>query len=131
MKKVMLVLIVFCCAMCASCGGQTSQQEEQMNQQTEDDIFQGELTWDLDLNDISPGTTTDFEVDQYLALKIGNAVLEKEFEVFYPETELVEVYDGGFFYYVVRMKGDGVPGMDINVAINKEDGKILKIWAGE
>jgi len=41
-----------------------------------------------------------------------------------------EVYRDGFFV-VTRLPDNNIPGADYNVAINKKDGKILKIWMGE
>ena len=86
----------------------------------------------IDFNDTT-GSHTDFFVDEKLALEIGTAVLQKVFgEELISNTYFIvrEVYGDGFFV-VTRLPDNNVPGADYNVAINKKDGKILKIWMGE
>ena len=87
--------------------------------------------WRIDLDD-PIGTFTDFYVTEKLALEIGDAVLRG----YISEEELAKmtltVRDiPGRDFYVVSRFYKGVAGGDYNVAINKEDGKILRIWMGE
>jgi hypothetical protein len=79
----------------------------------------------------SVGVYKDFVVTEALALEIGKAVLKHICgeEIFYENTLTVKEVKK---FFVVSFTQEGYAlGGDFNVAINKKDGKILKIWAGE
>jgi hypothetical protein len=106
-----------------------SEKEKLMNQGVFEKIVSDP---NIDFNDTT-GSFTDFFVDEKLVLEIGTAVLQKVYgEVLISNTSFIvrEIYGDGFFV-VIRIPNNNVPGPDYNVAINKKDGKILKIWMGE
>jgi len=90
------------------------------------------LDYSIDLEDAA-GSYSSFVVDEKLALDIGNAVLVHIFgDTILSDTYFVvrEIADRGFIV-VTRIPNSDVPGEDYSVAINKEDGRILRIWMGE
>lgn len=75
------------------------------------------------------------EIDEALALDIGNAVIKSAYG-----EEAVSINDTEFLVYEVKGKNifvvsrgpkGGVLGGDHSVAIDKTDGSILKVWSGE
>ena len=87
--------------------------------------------FDIDKNNVV--LPSGFYVNQELALSIGNAVI-KDFsgEKFILESTYIvkEIQDEDIFI-VTRFPKKNQLGGDINVAIDKRNGCILKIWGGE
>jgi len=146
MKLERLVLLLLICFLLSSCymrvtdttdetddaacrAGLTS--ESDGNQMINDGEFRGVVVGYVDFND-KTGDYTGFSLDEELALEIGDAVLKRAFGADrIANTEfIVQEYIYGYFV-VTRFPYPIVPGYDFNVAINKEDGRILKIWMGE
>jgi len=86
----------------------------------------------IDLTD-GIGVYKDFVVTEALALEIGRAVLKDTYgeEVFSEITLTVKEVEKQKLYVVSFTQEGYALGGDFSVAINKKDGKILKIWAGE
>ena len=85
----------------------------------------------VDLKD-GTGMYKNFVITEALALEIGRAVLKDTYgEVFSEETLTVKEVEKQKFFVVSFTQEGYALGGDFNVAINKKDGKILKIWAGE
>lgn len=97
--------------------------------------FKGVVSdWDIDLDSQVGVPTKGFIVDEKLALEIGNAVIKSVYnENILLQTEFVvyELKDKDIFVVSRIPKGDEKLGGDYNVAVNKKNGAILKIWAGE
>ena len=78
------------------------------------------------------GTYKNFVVNETLALEIGRAVLKDTYgEVFFEDTLMVRDVEKQKLFVVSFVKEGYVLGGCFSVAINKKDGKILRIWAGE
>jgi hypothetical protein len=78
------------------------------------------------------GVHKGFVVTEALALEIGKAVLKHiSGEFFYEETLTVKEVKKQKLFVVSFTQEGFVLGGDLNVAINKKNGKILKIWGGE
>lgn len=94
--------------------------------------FQGIDNEPIDFEDMI-GVHKDFEVDEKLALEIGDAILKKVYgESLLQNTYYIVKENAKEEYFVVtRLPNDGVPGGDYSVVINKKDAKILRIWMGE
>ena len=77
-----------------------------------------------------------FAIDEELAFEIGDAAMksrvnDSKMEEYYKwEAIVIEITSQNLFV-VSRIPNDGSEGGDINVAISKEDGRILKMWIGE
>jgi len=95
-------------------------------------VFKGIVSgWNTDLDDITL-TYSDFVIDDKVALEIGDAVLKSILGDKFNNTSFIvcEIADKNF-YIITRIPDTNVPGVDYNIAISKEDGRILKIWMGE
>ena len=79
------------------------------------------------------GMYKNFVITEALALEIGRAVLKDTFgeKVFSENTLTVKEVEKQKLFVVSFTQEGYALGGDFNVAINKKDGKILKIWAGE
>ena len=75
---------------------------------------------------------TGFELDQEVALQIGDAVLTKYFgkSIMINTYFIVYEVEGKGYFVVCRGDKNTFGGAGYNVAINKADGKILGIWYG-
>jgi len=110
----------------------------------EKDKFMNQVTYEkviwtsLPLNFNSTfGDVKDFSIDDKLAFEIGSALLKKAFgetTFFDYHFIIIEVLEEDIFIVsaLPPAEPNRVPlGGDYNVAINKKDGKIIKIWMGE
>jgi len=94
--------------------------------------FMGVLTntWGTDFND-ETGAFIGVSIDDKLALEIADAVLKSVYGAEKLKgSEFIVAEIGGSGYFVVT-RHFNIPGGDYNVAISKDDGRILKIWEGE
>jgi len=142
MKKI-IVCMLFCCLLssCSVVNGSISEESEDMSMNCENEekvvddegVFEGVISyWSVDFNDTT-GAYLDFVLDEVTAFKIGDAILKKVFgeEKIKNTTFTVCEIKGEGYFVVTRLPVPRIPGGEYNVAINKEDGKILKIWTGE
>jgi len=87
---------------------------------------------DINLNHITTGTSRISNMSSNLALEIGDAVLKEVFgEDRLSDTIFYVSENNNQDFYIVSRFIEDVVGGGYNVAISKEDGKILKIWADE
>ena len=92
-------------------------------------IFKGVENWHIELDYIEG---VDYSITAEVALKIGDAVLEHVFGNKILDTVFsVSEISGKNYYVVSRLPNNLIPGEDYNVAIDKTDGSILKVWVGE
>jgi len=132
MKKVVLILPCCLLIMCTAPKDNSTDVNEKEKLINKGCFEKAVSALNIDFNDTT-GSFTNFSIDEKLALEIGTAVLKKIYgEVLISNTSYIvrEISEGGFFV-VIRMPNNNIPGADYNVAINKKDGKILKIWMGE
>jgi len=131
MKKLIILLVGgLLLTACASKNASNSEYEEVPGHGK--GKFGGVLDEDVDLKNITTGTCRISNMSSNLALEIGDAVLKEVFgedrlsdTIFY----VSEINNQDF--YIVSRFIENVAGGGYNVAISKEDGKILKIWEDE
>jgi len=94
--------------------------------------------WEININSdidfVNSVPLNGFEIDQELALDIGNAVLQSlGGKALLEETEFIvyELKDKNIYVITRVPKDNNILGGDYNVAISKINGTILKIWGGE
>ena len=85
------------------------------------------------LSAVGSGVVRDFTVSEDLAAEIGEAVLKDVFgdNIVINRQLLVEEYWKNKNYWCVSLSFPKVPGGAYCVAIDKNNGKILKVWMDE
>ena len=124
MKKIVIGLLV-CAFIVPALGGCKKNMKDEGK-------FKGVLSgWEVNLKD-PMGTYKDFVLDEQTAYEIGNAILKRVYgEEKLKNTRFIVYEVEGKDYFVVCRGPKAGPGGGYNVALNKEDGKILRIWACE
>ena len=141
-KKVTILLLIISIVFCASGGyfyiktaknAKAVKDYNMMNVSDKGDY----LIWaDLDYDAYSFGgndiAMDEYEITQETALDIGNAVLkdiyQEQWREFFEETEYMVISIEKQDMYIVSRAPVGYVGDGSYVAINKKDGKILRIW---
>ena len=124
MKKILLCMLIGSMLMLPLYGCKTYKYEK-VKFQTDNEMTREELN-----NKDGTGLT----MDEDLAFEIGKAVLEKHYYEEKPDTSHYVVYDvPNENMFVVRVEPNNIKTMggEYGVAIDRKDGKILKIWLGE
>ena len=129
-----MVSLFLCCVLLTFTGNLWTSAAAKYMAQEDTGTFLGVVTdSDIDLNE-NTSNLKGFVVNEKLALEIGNAVIKSlQGEDSISNTEFI-VYEieGQNVIVVCRIpKNKQVLGGDINVAISKTNGQILKIWGGE
>ena len=136
LKKIAFAIVA--CCLLSSCNGKGNEPTHETESELviSEGVFReivsvwevGIMRWDdIRVNDIA------FEMDEETALEIGDIILTKILgeEWINNSTFIVSYAVFEEVFIVTRMPSELVPGGDFSVAINKEDGRILKIWGGE
>ena len=120
MKKILICMFI-CCCLLVSCNSSNPEKDE------------GEFRGVVPASQVGGGIPVKYAIDEEMALEIGNAILKKIFgeEVIKNTRFIVCEVDGKDYFVVSRLPKNYEMGGDFGVAINKEDGKILKVWMGE
>ena len=107
-------------------------EENAVMSRSETGKFEENVNWNLDMEDMT-GACVDFSVTKELALKISDCVLEHIYGDKAISNTVFKVCEiaGNNYYVVTRYPEELRPGYDYNVALDKTDGRILKIWMGE
>ena len=131
---VIRMVSLFLCVLLTFTGNLWTSATAKYMEQEDTGTFLGVVTdSDIDLNE-NTSNLKGFVVNEKLALEIGNAVIKSlQGEDSISNTEFI-VYEieGQNVIVVCRIpKNKQVLGGDINVAISKTNGQILKIWGGE
>jgi len=135
MKKAAVLVILILFSLLSACSTETGNnlQESWYNDMQDEVVFKVVTSAEyFDLND-TIGAYENFEVDEKLALLVGDAVLAYVFgeERLQKTRVIVAEITSEDCFVVTRMTSDRmVAGGDINIAIRK-NGEILKIWMGE
>ena len=130
MKKLLLVILVLCC-MTGGCTYKSDVSEEN-SEKKPDRIKVARMSSDDYNTYINRDYGFEMTVDEHLALEIWNAVIARLYsQAMIDSTDytLYEVKEENI--YVLSRYVKGTLGGDINVAISKENGAIVKIWGGE
>ena len=130
MKKIIVYLLF--CIFVSSCNLIKNDVIENNSIISNKGVFEGVVAdWDINLDEIYG--FIEFTLDEETALEIADVVLKKIFgdEVINKTSFIVVEAKGKDYYIICRLPDSNVPGEDYNVAINKTDGKILKVWMGE
>lgn len=129
-----MISLLLCCVFFMTFGNLWKAENTSNKAQEDTGKFLGVVTdSDIDLTEDATNLK-DFSVNEKLALEIGNAVIKSiQGEDHFNNTEfLVYEIEGQNVIVVYRMpKNKQVLGGEINVAISKTNGQILKIWGGE
>ena len=130
MKKVAAVL--FLCFVLSSCKSSIDNRKDdsEVEAMVSGGIFEEGVVGSLE--DFG-GVNVEFSLDKETALEIGDIVLRKAFgdERLRNSTFVVSDLIAENLFIVTRLPMNYVPGEDYNVALDKSDGRILKVWMGE
>lgn len=129
MRKTIAILLAFLLSFANGC------KNEDNNSTTDEGEFLGVLSnVKIDFDNQDGAYNKDFIIDEKLALEIGNSILKSIYgESMLKNSDFI-VYEveGENIFVVSRVpKDNGTLGDDYNIAINKKNGAVLKIWAGE
>lgn len=129
MKKTVLTLILtLFIAGCSNISISHSKNEENKTKAR----IRSNFSLNLEKRTLSSTSIKDFEINDELAVEIGNSILKSIYgdKAMCNTTSHIEyIEDDGVFWFV-RGNPDQLGG-DYNVAINKYNGKIELIWIGE
>ena len=133
MKKIIFLIVANCLIflMCGFYGCKHSNKIVETEGIKDEGEFEGLVDWDIDLE--NKVGAMNIIIDESLALEIGNAVLKSVYGNDMMENTRFHVCElqGRNIYVVSRIPKEEILGGDKNVAIDKMNGQILKIWAGE
>ena len=97
-------------------------------------IFNIEINW-IDEGRIEIFTKNeeadDYQITRNMALKIADVIFENKFGYEFVENTNISIEEKEGVYKVHRYLNDLVAGGDITIYINKKDGRIMDIIAGE
>lgn len=127
MKKILLVLVSFL-LLCGLSGCKEKEEQEKYEYMTNKYYTSREEV------ENGAGIDIPFEMDADLAFEIGKAVLESHFSEEQLEDthyELNNITAGDVYIVYKSPNGEDILGGGFGVAIDKKDGRILRIWISQ